>query len=310
MCLATGLVALAFMSGCSDDESAPTPRAFSLAFAAKAGEKDVDCSTPITGLGPDEAHSVGVSDLRFYVSNLKLWDERGEELAVTLDENDFQYSSDAGQVSLIDLTGNSAGSCAGNAIAFAEGTARTNDSITGSTIVDEVAAVSFDVGVPQAVMQDVIANNSAEGAPSPLGEMQWTWASGYRHFVMNFVVEGAEGEAGEGYLHVGSRDCGPADGLALEDREECGFVNTPSVKLSAFELEDDKVVVDIPALLSGLDFVSPIYDFDTFEVIGEGPGVECHSSPMQPDCAIVFDSFGLTETGSSKPAQDDVFRVE
>ena len=58
-------------------------------------------------------------------------------------------------------------------------------------------------------------------------------------------------------------------------------------------------------MLEGLDFVSPIYDPTTFEVIGEGPGVECHSSPMQPDCPTVFGGFGLDITdGSADPAAD------
>ncbi len=309
--LVTCLLALSVASGCSDDEAAPEASAFALEFVAKAGDDDVDCTTTVSGLGPEGGYAGGLSDLRFYVSNLKLNDAEGHALVATLDENDFQYASDAGSVSLFDLTGNSAGTCAGNAIAFAEGTARTNSAITGTAIVERVRSVSFDVGVPQAVMQDVIANHSAEGAPSPLNELQWTWASGYRHFVMNFAVEGAAGDAGEGYVHLGSRDCGPADGLALEDREACGFVNTPQVVLDGFDLLTNKVVLDVPAVLAGLDFVSPIYDLDTFEVLGEGAGVECHSSPMQSDCASVFESFGLDEeSGLADAAQDEVFRVE
>ena len=46
--------------------------------------------------------------------------------------------------------------------------------------------------------------------------------------------------------------------------------------------------------------VSPIYDPMTFEVIGQGPGVECHSSPIQADCPQIFDNVGLDmTTGSS-----------
>lgn len=307
------LLSLAIITGCSggDPETEPEPSAFALEFVAKAGDEDVGCTDVVSGLGPDEADSVGLADLRFYVSNLKLWAADGKQVPATLGENDFQYASEAGSVSLVDLTGNDDGTCAGNAIAFSEGTARTNAAVTGTTVVEKVKAVSFDVGVPQKVMQDVIAHNSAEGAPSPLNEMQWTWASGYRHFVLNFTVEDDAGGAGEGYVHVGSGDCGPADGLALEDRDECGFVNTPQVKLEGFDLANNKVKLDVRAVLAGLDFVSPVYDFDTFEVIGEGPGVECHSSPTQPDCAKVFQSFGLgQETGSADASLNEVFGVE
>lgn len=308
-----GLAAALFLSGCSgdDDDEAPKPRSFSLTFAAVAGDKHVGCEDTIQGLGPDGADSIGVSDLRFYVSNLKLWDAAQREVELTLDENDFQYTSKAGQVSLVDLTGNTKGTCAGNAIAFAEGTKRTNDSITGTTVVEDVKRISFDVGVPQAVMADVIGTHTPEGAPSPLGEMQWTWATGYRHFVMNFAVTNADGTKGDGYAHIGSRNCGPADGLALEDRERCDFVNTPQVALDKFDLDKNIVTLDIPSLLADLDFISPVYDLQTFEVIGEGPGVECHSSPDQPDCPTLFSHFGLDiDKGSAKASRNVVFGVE
>ena len=74
--------------------------------------------------------------------------------------------------------------------------------------------------------KSVIANNTPEGAPSPLGEMYWSWATGYRHFVFNFTVTAGSGDTGDGYLHVGSLDCGAEGTLALEDRDACGFVNT------------------------------------------------------------------------------------
>lgn len=307
-----GLAAVACLNGCgSSDSEAPQPSAFALNFAAIAEGEHVGCEDTIRGLGPDGADSIGIADLRFYVSNLGLWDASGNEVPLSLDENDFQYESDVGQVSLIDLTSNTKGSCAGSAIAFAEGTKRTNDAITGTTIVEKVKGISFDVGVPQAVMQDVIATHTPEGAPSPLAELQWTWATGYRHFVLNFAVTTNEGKTGDGYVHVGSRDCGPADGLALEDRDRCDFINTPKVALDAFDLEKNVVTIDIPSLLRDVDFISPIYDVDTFEVIGEGPGVECHSSPDQPDCPVLFDHFGVDiATGKAKSSRNVVFGVE
>lgn len=306
---ALSLLAAVCLTGCgNDDKEEPQPSAFALSFRAVADGEPVGCDDTVGGFGPGKASSIGLSDLRFYVSNLKLWDTSDQEVALTLDENDFQYTSDAGQVSLVDLTSNTRGSCASSAIAFAEGTRRTNDTLTGTTVVERVSRVTFDVGVPQAVMQDVIASYSAEGAPSPLGELQWTWASGYRHFVMNFTVTDEEGNAGEGYAHLGSRDCGPADGLALEDRDRCEFINTPQVELSSFDLAQNAVTVDVSRMLADLDFVSSVYDFDTFEVIGEGPGVECHSSPTQPDCSTLFEHFGLElESGDARSSKNVVF---
>lgn len=309
---AWGALMVVGLTGCGDNDPEPAkPSAFALSFAAVDGERHVGCKDEVAGLGTDGRDAIGVSDLRFFVSNFRLWDAERGEVPLTLDENDFQYASDAGQVSLVDLTSNTDGSCAGTAIAFAEGTKRTNDSITGSAVVEKVAGISFDVGVPQAVMRDVIASSTPEGAPSPLAELQWTWASGYRHFVLNFSVADTDGDTGDGYAHIGSRDCGPAEGLALEDRPRCGFVNNPRVELSGFDLRTNVVTIDVRKALEGLSFVAPIYDQETFEVLGEGPGVECHSSPMQPDCPTLFEHFGLDiETGDADAASNVVFGVE
>lgn len=308
------VLALSFAAqGCSDNaNSGPndtkTPGSFALTFAASAKGQDVGCSDKIDGLGPDAKQTVGLSDVRFYVSNVHFLDAKGNHVEFTLDQNEFQYTSAGGSVTLIDLTSSTDGTCKDSAVAFAEGTARTNLTLTGKTIVEDVSEVHFDVGVPQALMKETIANNTLEGAPSPLNEMYWNWASGYRHFVTNFTVDDGQGNVGDGYLHIGSRNCGPADGKALEDRDACDFVNTPTVVLAEFDLQKDTVRVEIPNVLSSLDFRAPIYDPMTFEVIGEGPGVECHSSPMQPDCSSIFANFGLDmATGAVVPQAQTVF---
>lgn len=301
VCALVGVV----VAGCGGDDPVP----FSIQFAATNGTQAVGCADPMTGLGPAGDVTVGLSDLRFYISNLRLFDADGAELDVALDDSEFQYNSDAGSVVLIDLTSNTEGTCADTAISFAEGTARTNDRVRGEADDVAVARVSFDVGVPQAVMKDVIATNTAEAAPSPLNEMYWSWASGYRHFVLNFTVDDGAGDTGDGYVHVGSRDCGAEGSLALEDREVCGLINTPQVSLGSFDPATGVVAVDVPALLSGLDFVAPIYDPDTREQIGEGPGVECHSAPQrQPDCESIFSSLGVEpSTGAALSANNAVF---
>ncbi len=303
------LTALCFTS-CAEaqDDTQDMPTPFSLQFAAGSGGQIVGCSDTITGLGPAGETSVALSDLRFYVSNIHFYDADGTELDVSLDTNEFQYRSEAGEVALIDLTGTSEGSCAGTSISFAEGTARVNDVITGTALVDQVASISFDVGVPQAVMKQTIADNTAEGAPSPLAEMYWSWASGYRHFVFNFTVDTA-GEPGEGYIHIGSGDCGAEGMLALEDRDSCGRVNTPTVTLDSFDLTRDTVVLDLASVLAEQDFLVTIRDPETQEPIGEGPGVQCHSGPSQPDCAPVFSAFSLDLNDGSSTAAATVFGV-
>ena len=56
--------------------------------------------------------------------------------------------------------------------------------------------------------------------------------------------------------------------------------------------------------------MAPVYDTETFEVIGEGPGVECHSSPTQPDCLDVFGNLGIDmASGAADPTQNAAFLV-
>ena len=300
------LFPFALLTGCGP-ASKSEPEAFRLAFAATDGGSPVDCTTPADGLGDSGAYSLGISDLRFYVSNLEFRDDAGEVLTTTFDANDFQYQGGTGWVGLIDLTGNTDGTCTGSAVAYSEGTARTNDAISGETLVGDVASITFDVGVPQALMQEVIGSTTAEAAPSPLNEMFWSWATGYRHFVMNATVSDGS-EEGDSYMHVGSTGCAADGELALENQDSCEFVNTPHVEIDAFDLAADSVALDLAALVAGLDFLSPIYDPDTFEVIGEGVGVECHSSPDQPDCPVLFDNFGVDiATGEASAANNLVF---
>ncbi len=304
--LVLGLVACSGSEDDDHDHMHHEMEAFTLSFGAMAGGNAVDCTSEITGMGPGGATSVGISDVRFYVSGVRLLDADGAELEMTLDTNDFQYTSDAGSVALIDLTGNSAGTCADSAIAFAEGTARTNDRLTGM-VHGDIAAVELDIGLPQAIMKDVIATNSAEDAPSPLGELYWSWASGYRHLVFNFTVQTGT-TAGEGYVHVGSRDCGGDGARALTDRESCGFVNNPRVSLSSFDAANDKVMIDLGALLDGVDFVTAVRDPNPpHDVVGMGPGVACHSSPMQDDCMSIFTNLGLDMSTGDSTGTNAVF---
>lgn len=281
---------------------------FSLRFAAVSEGKTVGCTDELQGFGPSPGYRVGLNDLRLYISNLRFQDDAGSPLAVELDRNEFQYAAPEGAVAMIDLTGTAEGSCASTSVAFAEGTARTHGVVTGQAPVGAVASVSFDVGVPQALMKKTIASSTPEGAPSPLNEMYWNWNSGYRHLVLNFAVRDAAGATGGGYVHVGSRDCGQKDGKALEDRDSCTFVNNPAVKLSSFNLAKDTVGIDLRRLLAGIDFKAPIYDPKTYEVIGEGPGVECHSAPDQPDCGPIFSELGLDlQSGKGRPETNLAF---
>jgi uncharacterized repeat protein (TIGR04052 family) len=276
---------------------------FALHFAAVDAGNEVGCGDTIGGLGPVGADSIELSDLRFYVSNVRFTTTDGDSVAAELDANEFQYVDADGSVALVDLTGTTTGACSGDGITFPEGTARTHSEVTGSVRADAITGVSFDIAIPQRLMKNVIANNTAEDAPSPLAEMHWSWGFAYRFFVMNVVVDDDDGDPGEGYLHVGSTDCGGDGNKALTDRDSCGNINAAAVSLSPFDPASDTIAVDLRALVAGLDF----------EVATEEQtvlGLECHSAPSQPDCPTVFANLGIDfSSGGSNAALNEVFSV-
>lgn len=307
--------------GCDSSSTSETPieeaTQFQLNFAAMAGGEDVTCDTQLGGFGMHGHHMIGVSDLRFYVSNIKFYNQDNQQIELTLDDNQFQLNHEAGFVGLVDLTSNVSGTCN----VEGEGTERTNSVITGSVMDANVSSISFDIGVPQAVMKQVISTTSAEDAPSPLNEMYWSWASGYRHLVLNFKIEDMQAMQGDGFVHIGSRGCGDDGLFALENKDECDFVNSPTVMIENFDLFNDAVVLDLSQILDGLMFTT--HDMDGHgdhsgdsdeHSAGDAamamPAVSCHSAPitMQPDCGPIFSNLGLTaEDGTASAASNSVF---
>ena len=102
---------MVLLAGCgSDSESSVqenTP--FSLNFIAKSAGETVTCDNSHNQFGTDELHAIAISDLRFYVSNIKFYNENNEEVSIELASNDFQRQSEQGFVGLIDLTSNTSG---------------------------------------------------------------------------------------------------------------------------------------------------------------------------------------------------------
>ena len=292
-----------------EEETAAEMAPFALRFSAVSGDTEVSCSEPLSGLGAGGTYTLHLSDLRFYVSELRFLDADGKEVPMELyfEDNAFQYQNDAGYVAMVDLTGNSEGSCF-EGVGTEEATSATHPAITGMTHLDQVASVEFKVGVPQPLMKDIINSNTPESAPAPLTQLQWRWAGGYRHFAFNGRVVDSEGGEGGAFLHLGSTGCTATDGeRALASKDTCDRVNTPEVAIAEFDLEKDVVAVDLGAMVEGLDFIVPILD-ESMMPIGEGPGAACHSGPMQPDCPAVFGAFGLDlETGAADSVTNTVF---
>ena len=160
--LATALV----VAGCESEDSGDKTqtRAFTLQFAAVDGDVVVGCGDEMTGFGLDGLTTVSIADLRFFVSNLRFYNSRGELVVANLTTNDFEYvdPDGDGQVALVDLTSTALGACSGAGISAPEGTARTNSMIMGTVDIDQITGVAFDIGMPQPVMKKTLASHQGK----------------------------------------------------------------------------------------------------------------------------------------------------
>ncbi|MFO0683196.1 MAG: metallo-mystery pair system four-Cys motif protein [Sandaracinus sp.] len=273
------------------DAGAPTdggPGEVVLRFTPRVGSEAFSCTgTYMMGSPATEAQPV---DLRLYVHDVRLVTAAGEEVPVTLADNDFQRMG----VALLDFE-DGTGSCN-------QGDAETNAEIRGTVPDGEYTGVRFRVGIPFDLNHVDLTT-----LPSPLNRTSlfWGWAFGHLFFagVTRTVAVGpgidAAGEdagapvAYEHVTHLGSTMCegDPAMGIPVTS---CARPNRPSISLSGFDAATDSIVVDLGAVKAHVDVAH---------------GASCHS--FQPDCAFPFDALGLNwATGSETPTTQTVFRVE
>ena len=107
---ATGLIGAALLSACGGgDDSPPPDKVVAITFAAVNGSTPVACGTQLAGMGSTGV-AADLKDLRFYITNLKLINDKGEAVAVKLDANSWQLTQGAETVSLVDLE-NATGAC-------------------------------------------------------------------------------------------------------------------------------------------------------------------------------------------------------
>ena len=98
------LVAAAVLTACGGGGSdGPLPdKAVAIQFAALNGSSPVKCGTQLTGMGSTGV-AAEIKDLRFYITNLALINDKGVAVPVKLDTNKWQSTQGTETVSLIDL---------------------------------------------------------------------------------------------------------------------------------------------------------------------------------------------------------------
>ena len=212
-------------------------------FGAVAGSVSVACGTPLSSLS-EASESANLQDLRFYVSNIKLIDSTGKEVAITVPNSDWSYTSGSDSVTLIDLE-DATGSCSS---ATQSGTPTMNTKVAFSAPKNTYVGIKFTVGVPSSLNHSNVAV-----APKPLDNlaMSWTWASG-RKFVKLELAEINNGWVETAvnntyFYHLGSLGC--TGNPIVGETVNCTTPNRTDFILSSFDFNTQRIVLDLKLLL-------------------------------------------------------------
>lgn len=276
-CTAT-LAGLLLLAGCQAIQPPPTtpgePAPVSketgapveIRFALKAGDQDLRCADPATGLGATQS-TVQLNDLRFYVSNLALIDGSGNVVPVALEQDGlWQVESTA----LLDFEDGSAG-------CTETGNPDLNTTMRGTVAPGDYTAVRFDLGVPFALNhQDV----TVAASPLNVPPMWWNWQGGYK-FVRIDMKSDAAVMDGAWFIHLGSTGCVAAD-QSKAPTDPCSHPNVATIQLDGFDPATNTIVADLATLLANVNLS---------ESTPQPPG--CMSGPDDPDCAGLLPAFGL-----------------
>ncbi|MCB9594147.1 MAG: metallo-mystery pair system four-Cys motif protein [Sandaracinaceae bacterium] len=249
-----------------------------LTFAGLVGGQPAACGTTYSGVG-STATDLELEDFRLYVHDVRLVTESGEEVAVTLDDDDWQVDD----IALLDFEDGTAGCESGNP--------GTNATVRG-TVPDgsgPFVGVRFRLGVP---FDRNHADASTAPAPLSFGSMFWSWNLGYKFLRVDARTTGLP----EGWLlHLGSTGC---EGDGRGNVSGCAADNIVDVELTGFDPASDTIAVDLADVLSGADL-----DVNA----GGAPG--CQSGVDDTDCGPVFDGLGLSFAGTPPSGPQRLFSI-
>ena len=296
------LAAVAALTACggggSDDPTSGVSQSVALEFVATAGDTPVQCGSVVPGLGSG-AVDAQIRDLRFYISEVALLRADGSAVPLTLAANDdWNLTAGEHRVTLIDLE-NGTGACS-------VGTAATNALVRGSVPAGNYVGVKMTMGVPFALNHTLYSDVNTAKPPLDVGAMAWSWQAG-RKFSKIEVTDPAAAPgtwtAKTFTVHLGSTGCtgNPATGETVQ----CKTPNRMAITLPAFDPAQQKIAVDLKALLAGNDITR-----------NQAGAAGCMSGGTDPECAGVFQALAIDwkadGTGTGLPiaggAAQTVFR--
>lgn len=254
------LVSLLPLSGCYGPQ-----QAIEIPFEPRFGAQRFSCDTRVAGMA--------MTDLRFYVHDLRLLSAGGGETPVTLLENPPWQNA---EVALLDFENGAAG--------CTNGTQELNTVIRGRVPAGEYAGLKFRLGVPEHLNH---ADPLRAGAPLNYSFMHWHWQTGYK-----FLRAGVAGDGDGFWMHLGSSRCEGAAGNVTGCRSE----NRPVAELTGYVPGSDIVEVDLQQLVRGIDFA-------------DGTPSDCSSGPAEAECETPFAALGVDFSTGDVDHAAAVFRV-
>ncbi|GAB3358629.1 metallo-mystery pair system four-Cys motif protein [Giesbergeria sinuosa] len=272
---AMAATALTACGGGGSDDGAASTREVALEFVAVAGHTPVQCGTVVAGLGAGSAPAQ-IKDLRFYVSNLALLQADGTETPLTLSANDhWNLTVGTDRVTLIDLE-NATGACS-------SGTPATNAVVRGTVPAGNYVGLKLTMGVPFALNHTLYSDVATAKPPLDIGAMAWSWQSGRKFTKIELTdPEGATGNwtAKTFAVHLGSTGCvgNPATGETVQ----CKAPNRMEARLTSFNPDQQKIALDIQALVAGNDVTKNL-----------GGAAGCMSGGTDPECVGVFRALAI-----------------
>lgn len=281
-------VALLTACGGGGDNSLPvvtSTQNVNIQFAAQANNQDFKCGAvnEVSNLGTSNK-TAQIQDLRFYISNLKLINSKGEAVAVSLTPNDYQ---DFG-VALLDFE-DATGVCVGDA--------KLNTSIVGKVKADTYTGIQFTLGVPDtgtdSTGKTIALNHSQLTAitkPLDIAAMDWGWQLGRKFAKIELQPTGGvinqkgtsdttdDAVVSSWVVHIGATGCTGSDATGYS----CTNPNLSNITLNSFDATKQKVVLDVSALLANSEIG-----------VNQNGAVGCMSGATDKECAALFEAFGL-----------------
>jgi len=236
-------------------------RSVEIRFEARQGGQAISCESP--------GSTVSLTDLRFYVSQMYLFDSSGIQVPVELNPDDTWQTK---ELALVDLE-DGRGDCL-------NGTPGTNSILYGSVRGESFQGLAFEIGVPESLNH---GDPLVAEAPLTNTPMHWHWRSGYK-----FLRVGVKTASDGFWMHVGSARCSGTIGNLIG----CQSSNRVSVLLPDFVPGRDAVVIDLDKILATID-------------LGDGLPGDCSSGPDETQCAGPFGALGIdfANGGSVGPAR-------